>query len=149
MSSPKKRLSVWECGQNRAVGSPGKRIRDLRKSRKLTQPQVADATGIPQSTLSDLERGASAVPGGDTLTKLAAFFEVEAHWIVTGEGPKHTVSSRGDKETELLLYFRSLSHEGQAYLLSRAKAMHSDEHQAGGGKDSHAHATKPAPKRIQ
>jgi transcriptional regulator with XRE-family HTH domain len=106
----------------------GKRIRDLRKARKLTQPQITDATGVPQSTLSEIERGESKDPSAEVLLKLAAFFEVEPEWLLSGRGPQHAVSSRGDGESELLLFFRSLSSEGQAYLLARAKDLHADEH---------------------
>lgn len=108
---------------------PGKRLRELRKARKLTQPQVAEVTGVPQSTLSELERGESQFPSSPVLSKLAAFYEVEPDWIVTGKGPKHMVASRGEKETELLLYYRSLSPEGQRYILARARDLHADEHQ--------------------
>jgi transcriptional regulator with XRE-family HTH domain len=109
---------------------PGARLRDLRKERRLTQAQVVEATGVPQSTLSELERGESEHPSSPVLIALATFFEVEPDWVVTGEGPKHVVASKGDKETELLLYFRSLSSAGKDYLLSRARDMHQDEHRS-------------------
>jgi transcriptional regulator with XRE-family HTH domain len=110
--------------------TPGKRLRDLRKALKLTQPQVAAATGVPQSTLSGIERGETKDPISSVLLKLANFYEVEPLWVVTGEGPKHTVAVKGDTETELLLYFRSLSAEGKQYLLARARDLHTDEHRS-------------------
>jgi transcriptional regulator with XRE-family HTH domain len=128
LSIAKKRPSVEDFVHNAGMSSPGKRLRDLRKERKLTQTQVEEATGVPQSTQSELERGESNAPSGLVLTKLSTFYEVEPVWIVTGQGPKHAVASKGDKETELLLYFRSLSSEGRDYLLSRARQMHQDEH---------------------
>lgn len=36
----------------------GKRVRDLRKLRGLTQAQLAEATGLPQSQISQIESGA-------------------------------------------------------------------------------------------
>ena len=47
----------------------GERIRALRKLRGLTQVQLSKRLGIDQSTLSDIERGASFSAGG--LVKLA------------------------------------------------------------------------------
>jgi transcriptional regulator with XRE-family HTH domain len=124
----RKRQRVAEPIHNPAVSSIGKRLRELRKALKLTQPQIAQATGVPQSTLSGIERGETKDPISSVLLKLAAFYEVEPHWIQTGEGPRHAVASKDDAETELLLYFRALSPEGQKYLLSRARALHADEH---------------------
>lgn len=117
-----------ELVHNFRVDSPGKRLKSLRQARKLKLREVAEGSGVPISTLSDLENERSGVPAGDTLSKLAAFYEVEGNWLVTGEGPKHTVTSKGDKETELLMYYRALSHEGQQYLLARARDLASDEH---------------------
>ena len=126
----RKRPRVVDVVHNRGMDLPGKRLRALRKARKLTQPQIAEATGVPQSTLSGIERGETKDPISSVLLKLAAFYEVEPHWIVTGEGPKHTVASKDDAETELLLYFRALSPEGQRYILSRARDLHTDEHRS-------------------
>jgi transcriptional regulator with XRE-family HTH domain len=122
------RPPVTELLHNSRVDSPGSRLKALRKARKLKLREVAEGSGVPVSTLSDLENERSGVPAGDTLSKLAAFYEVQSHWIVTGDGPKHTVASKGDKETELLMYYRALSQEGQQYLLARARDMLSDEH---------------------
>ena len=36
----------------------GRRIRTLRKARGLTQAQLAEATGLPQSQISQIESGA-------------------------------------------------------------------------------------------
>lgn len=113
---------------NGEVDSPGKRLRQLRKSLGLKLREVAEASGVPVSTISDLENERSENPSGVNLTQLSAFYEVEPHWIVTGDGPKHIVASKGDKETELLLYYRALSHEGQQYLIARARSMLNDEH---------------------
>lgn len=42
----------------------------------LSQQDVADATGVPKYTLSDIERGTTAHPAMDTLAKLALFYGI-------------------------------------------------------------------------
>ena len=127
----------------------GERIRDLRLARKLTQQQLAKAIGIKQGSLTQLETGKSKAPASITLTKLARLFEVDPEWLMTGKGPQHPVSSLGDEESELVLLFRSLSTEGRAYVLGRARTVHQDEYEhrdqpADGGKRPGSHAARKA-----
>ena len=58
----------------------GKRIRDLRKSRKLTQEQLAELIGIGTPNISYLENGKFA-PSIETLEKLAQVFQIEPYEI--------------------------------------------------------------------
>ena len=57
----------------------GRRLRQLRRQKDLTQEQLADAAGISVDMLSNIERGVNA-PSFETLAKLAATLgmEVEA-----------------------------------------------------------------------
>jgi transcriptional regulator with XRE-family HTH domain len=48
---------------------PRQRMIDRRKAKGLTQDELAERSGVPQSTISKVERGAH-VPAGDTLAKL-------------------------------------------------------------------------------
>ena len=53
----------------------------LRDWRGLTQTRLAEATGLAQGYLSDLERGRrQGTP--DTLTRIAAALDVPAKWLV-------------------------------------------------------------------
>lgn len=54
----------------------GKRIQDLRKSRKMSQEQLAEKMGISPKYLSSIERGKEN-PTLDTFIKLAAALETE------------------------------------------------------------------------
>jgi transcriptional regulator with XRE-family HTH domain len=56
----------------------GERLRRLRADR--SQKAIADALGIPQTTLSSLENQKS-VPRGDVLSKLASFFAVPVSYF--------------------------------------------------------------------
>ncbi|MBC7602773.1 MAG: helix-turn-helix domain-containing protein [Ramlibacter sp.] len=60
----------------------GERIRALRKGKYLTQPILAKAVGIDQSTLSDIERGAGF--SAETLMRLADELETSAEFIMRG-----------------------------------------------------------------
>lgn len=111
-----------------AMKSVGKRIRDLRRARNLTQPELAKATGLAQSSISEIETGESQSPSALTLVLLAKFFDVDPEHLLTGRGMEHPVSALTDQEAELLLMFRAISPEGREYLLSRVRSVHRDEH---------------------
>lgn len=64
------------------MGTIGERIRQLRKAHKLTQPVLAKAIGIDQSTLSDMERGAGF--SAEILMRLAEELETTAEFIMRG-----------------------------------------------------------------
>ncbi len=62
----------------------------LRTMRKLTQRDVAQATGIAQKTLSALETGASQGIEFGTLAKLCTFFRCESNEILLVEEEEET-----------------------------------------------------------
>lgn len=64
------------------MGTIGQRVRELRKGKGLTQPQLAKQIGIDQSTLSDIERGAGF--SADTLMGLAKALVVSADHLMAG-----------------------------------------------------------------
>ena len=55
----------------------GEKIADLRKERGLTVKEVCQLVGIPQSRLSELERGVR-IPTPGQIDKLEKFFELNA-----------------------------------------------------------------------
>ena len=57
------------------------RLRQLRKSRKMTQIALQMATGIEQALLSKYENG-SRVPPTETLLILAEFYNVSIDYIL-------------------------------------------------------------------
>lgn len=56
-------------------GHVGEKLRTWRKKKKLTLPQMAQASGVGARTLSDYEKGIR-LPGGENLAKLAQFFKM-------------------------------------------------------------------------
>lgn len=59
----------------------GTRLREVRKSKKLTQQEVADFIGNKCNTISDWETGKNE-PSLEKLIVLADFFEVSLDWLV-------------------------------------------------------------------
>ena len=57
------------------------RLRDLRKSRRMTQIALQMQTGIEQALLSKFENG-ERVPPTETLLKLADFYHVSIDYIL-------------------------------------------------------------------
>jgi transcriptional regulator with XRE-family HTH domain len=55
----------------------GKRLRQIRRAKDLTQEQLAEAAGISIEFLSLIERGQNS-PSFETMEKLAVVLEVEA-----------------------------------------------------------------------
>ena len=54
-----------------AVATTGEKVRRLRRGKAWTQEQLADAAGVGQSTVAQIESGARPTPHPSTLGKLA------------------------------------------------------------------------------
>ena len=67
----------------------GKRIRHFRKSKNLTQEQLAELIGIGTPNISYMENG-KFVPSIETLTKLAEILGVEPYEIYMCTAEKST-----------------------------------------------------------
>ena len=61
----------------------GDRLRQLRKEKSLTQPELAEVMGIEQSYLSKLENGKS-LPSNDMLQRILDAFDLEVSDLVDG-----------------------------------------------------------------
>lgn len=62
----------------------GTRLRRARKSKRLTQNDVADHLGIDFTTVSKYENDKSQ-PDNETLRELAVLYEVSIDWLLTGK----------------------------------------------------------------
>lgn len=61
----------------------GQRIKQLLKSRAQSQKALSQATGIPQSTLSDIIKEKKQ-PSIDKVQLIADFLQVDLHWLIAG-----------------------------------------------------------------
>lgn len=64
----------------------GERVRSRRKELSLSQKDLADATGLSQTTISDIERGRN--DGSREIVALAKVLRVQAQWLAYGLQPK-------------------------------------------------------------
>lgn len=111
------------CCPMMAAMSVGSRIRKLRLEKGMDQGELARAAKIKQSTLSDLERGDSQRPRGDTLVRLAAILQVDQEWLMTGEGLPTPREAPGIDESHLLSMYRALNDSNRAALIAAARAL--------------------------
>lgn len=61
----------------------GKRIKNLREKRGLTQEALADMIGMSQKTITAIEKGKRGA-SVDTLTSIAEIFDTSLDYIVAG-----------------------------------------------------------------
>ncbi|MEO7919472.1 MAG: helix-turn-helix transcriptional regulator, partial [Thermoanaerobaculia bacterium] len=79
----------------------GQRIRQLRKSRHLTQADLASRIGIAQSDLSRMENGEYKV-GLDTLFRILQVFELSMSTFFEEAAPEGDESSHADGDSALV-----------------------------------------------
>lgn len=90
----------------------GQRLRRRRKELDLTQQELAALSGIKQGTLSDLERGRTEQPMGETLTGLCKALRTSARWLLTGKGaPDVTTASISEQEERAIALARMMDAE--------------------------------------
>lgn len=95
--------------------SIGDRLRGLRKLRHLTQTQLAKSVGLDQSTISDIERGASF--GAEALQRFCEVLQTTSNYIMRG-------GREADLwEAELLALFRALTPDDQAHMLRILRSL--------------------------
>jgi repressor LexA len=66
----------------------GDRIREARESKDMDQATLAARAGIVTRTLQRWEKG-EQTPDGISITKIARATNVQASWLLTGEGDKY------------------------------------------------------------
>ena len=90
----------------------GQRLRRRRKQLDLTQQELADLSGIKQGTLSDLERGRTEQPMGETLTGLCRALKTSPRWLLTGKGdPEVSTASITEQEERAIALARMMDAE--------------------------------------
>ena len=77
----------------------GKRLKNLRVQKNLTQKQVAERVGLAVSAISSYESGAR-FPTYQTLIKLASMYHVTCDYIIGMPG-KRTIDVSGLDELEI------------------------------------------------
>ena len=111
----------------------GRKIRQLRRQRKLTQVELAERIGIHQSDLSRMEQGEYKV-GLDTLLKILATFDLSiGDFFEEGNRTEavlqgyNILSPSAQREVESFIEFKRLQEEDGA-----------SESEGGEGEDTNA-----------
>jgi transcriptional regulator with XRE-family HTH domain len=100
--------------------SIGKRFKHLRKMMKMSQVKFAQAIGISQGTLSDIEKD-KFKPSIETVISASGYFNISTDWLLKGTGPGPGEVPVREKrqvelsplEREILEKFRELDEEGK------------------------------------
>jgi hypothetical protein len=102
--------------QNKTTPAPlvGKKIRQLRKDRNLTQAELAARIGVQQSDLCRMETGEYKV-SLDALFKILRIFGMSIAEFFHEEN--HTSGAVTNRDAELLAQFRRLKPESQEQVL--------------------------------
>jgi len=101
----------------------GGRIKDLRKTAGLTQHQLAKLAGIAQSTLGDIESGATKHSYGPTAVRLAQALNVSPDWLSSGRGPMVRASGADPDESEALHIYRALPKAMREAWMASGRAL--------------------------
>lgn len=101
----------------------GERIKDLRKSMGLTQPELAELAKIKQASLSELETGETKRPRGDTLVRIAKALQVDPDWLITGAGSPARAVQPDEAQQELLAIWNDLAEANRIALMATARAL--------------------------
>lgn len=74
----------------------GTNLQELRKSRRLTQQELAEQVGFSDKSISKWELG-KAIPSVDILMDFASFFGVTVDYIITEQEPGEVQKSMNDE----------------------------------------------------
>ena len=75
------------------------RIKEIRKHYKLTQGEFAEKIGIKQNTVTSYETGLRT-PSDIVITSICREFDVNEHWLRTGEGNMIAEKTRDEELSE-------------------------------------------------
>ena len=95
------------------------RIRDLRKSLKLTQKDFAEKLGMTQAAITFLEQGQTKLTDKQ-IKPICSIFGASEQWLKTGEGDMFTNNATLALIEETA---QKLNEDNQKYALALIKAM--------------------------
>jgi transcriptional regulator with XRE-family HTH domain len=128
---------MWRA--RRIVVTLGDRIKAERSRLRLTQAALAEAVGVDQSTISDIERGATTQPSAEALLEIAAALRVTPQYLVFGSkeqgqgavGAELPIASEEMEDQQALLrVYQRLSPGHKRALLAIARTLRDSERNA-------------------
>ncbi|CAK7193119.1 HTH-type transcriptional regulator Xre [Commensalibacter sp. Nvir] len=85
----------------------GPKLKQLRREKKLTQIEVAEAIGVSRPFLTAIENGRE-YPGRETLMATANFFNVTLDWLTEDQNKEMPARALNDQEALLLYAYRNM-----------------------------------------
>lgn len=78
----------------------GERVKELRKTLKLTQREFANRIGMKQNSIGQIEIGRN--PSDQTIISICREFNVNESWLRTGEGEMFIEMSKEDEISSMI-----------------------------------------------
>ena len=97
----------------------GDKIREARKSKKLTQRQFAELIDAKHNSVSNWENNQNK-PDPDTIERICGVLDISPSYLL---GTKDLETSITDKEKELLSYYNQLNDLGKDKLINDAEDL--------------------------
>ena len=93
----------------------GKRLAEVRKSRKLSQAQLAEKLDMPQSTYAQYEKAKRKIPL-DLIVSLSNVLSISPTYLILGE-EANCIEDFSEQESELIKKYRQLNVDGKVHIM--------------------------------
>ena len=100
----------------------GKRIRDVRRQRGLTQEELADAVGVSRSAVAQWETGRAGQVIGN-LTRISEILDVSVEFLASGDDKATSAEINQGDELALMRLYRQCGPEDRQLLLRTARRL--------------------------
>ena len=100
----------------------GKRIREARRDRGVTQDELADQVGVSRSAVAQWETGRTGQITGN-LSRIADALEVNVEYFMYGDDKRAPGDVRQGDELALLRLYRECEPEDRQMLLRTARRL--------------------------
>ena len=105
--------------------SIGQRLKEARKSRKISQDILAEKIGASRGVITNIEHDKIAKPQPMVINAICNVLEINKEWLLDGLGPMN-VSADKNQDTQILseIYEQAqkLSEEEQLFILDMIKS---------------------------
>jgi transcriptional regulator with XRE-family HTH domain len=107
------------------------KIKQARQKKNLTQKELAELTGLTQTTVAKLETGLTKKPNIDVAIKISDALKVDIYYLFGDGSIKNPVNSESEKDKLKILVFHSLDKyiSNQIFFRSTEYDENNPEHQ--------------------
>lgn len=105
---------------NKNMNTLGKRLKECRAEKGVSQAEAAKAVGMSQASISDLEN--DLYPTSTYTLRLSAYYGVNPHWLETGKGLKE-IPPMSPVTAEIMRIYDGLDDKMKKVLLEQARIL--------------------------